>query len=166
MTNANTEIITNLADYYLWAEERVRKTVNELSDDEFTKQNEATKMSIRWLCEHIAIVYDWHFHSSDEAKYKELEEKAKTFSRVKLMNYWTKSLNEFIEALKTNNNDVFSFPISADKTITLDCIDYFLAFTDHATYHRAQIITHLKLLGKKGINTDFFSYIVDLKTES
>lgn len=162
MTENNLELLENLVNYYEWAELRVQKLIRDLTDDEYKHIDEKIGRSIHSLIIHIAITYDWHFYSPDFNKYVELTNKAESFSREELLNYWSSSLKKFVTEVKTCKNKFFELPTGSGEVKKFKSFDYFLGYTDHATYHRGQLLTQLRLLGKEGINTDYFTYLSEI----
>ena len=54
-----------------------------------------------------------------------------------------------------------TFSISKDEKITVNALENLLMYTDHSTFHRGQLLSAIKYLGKKGISSDYYYYLVD-----
>lgn len=149
-----------LGNYYIWAEEHLRQKIAELSNDELNQKPDGFGRSIRDLIEHISVTYESYFHEPLMETWTKLSEEAKNMSREELMNTWKSGTSKFAQAIIDYEKPDFIFPVSKEKSLTLDKEDYFLLYTDHQTYHRGQIMTLLKYLGSEGVNTDYFTFMM------
>ncbi len=146
-----------MLDYHLWGDEKVISSLREVSDEDFTKISNDVR-SLRELVEHHITGYDYLIVPSDK-----LEDRIKSltgFSREKLLKEWENSRIEFKKKALSLSEKV-DLPISKEKTLTMDRENYILLYTDHLTYHRAQLTQTIKMRGHKGPNTDYYSYVAE-----
>ncbi|OLS29019.1 MAG: hypothetical protein HeimC2_02140 [Candidatus Heimdallarchaeota archaeon LC_2] len=146
-----------MIDYHLWADEKVISSLTEISEKDFTKTSDDVR-SIRDLVEHHITGYDYLIISSDklENRIQSLTE----LSRRDLLDNWENSRNEF-KKKALGLDDMVDLPISKDKSLTMDKDNYVLLYTDHLTYHRAQLTQTIKMRGYKGPNTDYYSFVAE-----
>ncbi|MHA2251913.1 MAG: DinB family protein [Candidatus Kariarchaeaceae archaeon] len=150
--------LESLGNYYVWAEEEVRKVVKSLSDEEFSQKHEKIGRSVRDLIEHLWVSYESYFHPPTMDTWKKLAEEATNMSRSDLTEKWKEGCGKFAKGILEYDKGEVTFPIDKEKSLKLNKEDYFLLYTDHQTYHRGQLMTILKMLGKEGVNTDYFTF--------
>lgn len=150
--------LQNMLDYHLWGDEKVISSLKEVSDESFAKTSDDVR-SLRELVEHHITGYDYLIVPSDK-----LEDRIKSLtelSREKLIKEWENSRKEFKEKALSLGENV-DLPISKDKTLTMDRDNYILLYTDHLTYHRAQLTQTIKMRGYKAPNTDYYSFVSEI----
>lgn len=152
--------LKSLGNYYVWAEEKMITAIEELSDDEFTTKHEGLGRSVRELAEHLFITYASLALPPTQETWKTLTEQAQKMNKSELLENWISSTKKFAKALASETRKELEFPASEDKKINLDIDNFYLLYTDHQTYHRAQMNSLIKIHGKNGVNTDYYSFIV------
>ncbi|MHA2090268.1 MAG: DinB family protein [Candidatus Kariarchaeaceae archaeon] len=149
-----------LGNYQIWAEKQVQDKIAELSDSEFTSKHDGIGRSIRELVEHLWVTWESYFHPPTMETWKDLSEQAKNMDRSELINTWEEASEKFAKKMNGYEKEEVEFPVSKEKILTLKSDDFFLLYTDHQTYHRGQLMTIIKYLGKEGVNTDYFTFVM------
>ncbi|MHA2030127.1 MAG: DinB family protein [Candidatus Kariarchaeaceae archaeon] len=152
--------LQSLGNYYVWAEEKIMTALEELTDDEFTTRHEGLGKSARELVEHLYVTYDSLSHPPTAETWKILGEKAGAMNRKELMSSWITSTKQFASNIASDERSTVEFPVGKDKSLTLDVANFYLLYTDHQTYHRGQLNSLIKIMGKDGVNTDYYSFVV------
>lgn len=150
--------LTNLAHYYEWADSLFIDACRELSEEEFSRNFELIGRSIKELAVHMAVTYQFLIDPSQS--YQDLLATVAAYSQQQLLDYWKSTVSQFSAATAKLDLPDYKFPTSETETITVSKLDYVLAYTDHSTFHRGQLLTMYKLLGKPGINSDYYTYVV------
>lgn len=155
--------ISNFEEYYAWADKRIIESLTKISnEEELIKKIEPDGRSIRDMVEHIAGWYEMIFAApTSQEEFKELFSKNTKYSWTDLIEYWKKWLNRYVEAIKT---DSFPMPINSSAE-TPSKNDYLFAYSDHSTYHRGQLAFLINLTGKKTLNTDYYTFLLEKQKE-
>jgi uncharacterized damage-inducible protein DinB len=155
--------ISYFSEYYVWAENRIIESLAKITEEKlFTKKNEPDGRSIRDMVEHIATSYEMIFNiPTSQEEYKELTERISNLSWGDLIDYWKKWSSKFAKVIEENN-----FPIPSNSPIEIRSNDdYIFAYSDHSTYHRGQLVLLINLTGKKALNTDYFTFLIEKDKE-
>lgn len=151
--------LRSLGNYYIWAENRIQSQLNEFTDSEFELKHEGMGRSLRDLAEHLYVAYESHFHSPTTEIWNKLSEKAKGMSRIELIENWINATQRFVNDMADNDKPEMTLPINIEKSLKLDKDNYFFLYTDHQTYHRAQMVSLMKIMGNTGVGTDYYEFI-------
>jgi uncharacterized damage-inducible protein DinB len=155
-------MIDDLGKYYEWADKRVIALLEALDDELFGKVLKGIDRSIRDLAEHLIFYYEYYLHRKNKLSSKTLKVKLKGMDKNALLKHWKQALKEFSETVENFGEELINIPISKGKTAKIPGDVYLFAFTDHATYHRGQLITIYKVItGKKAIATDYYDFLID-----
>ncbi|MHA2250928.1 MAG: DinB family protein [Candidatus Kariarchaeaceae archaeon] len=146
-----------ISDYYLWTEDRIQEKIDELTDKEFTEIFLKLGWSMRNFVEHLFVVYEWSLDPLGSLQ--EYDEIAKKMDRKTLMQKWKEASSKFRNELIGSNKEMIQMSVSEKKTLEIKKDDFFFIITDHQTYHRGQMTTILKLIGKEGVKTDFYYFV-------
>lgn len=149
--------VHHLLKYYEWADEQLYAAIEMIADEDFVKNHDQPR-SIGQLLEHYVNGYDYVWYDNNLLR-ERIDELAR-MSRTELMEAWMDSLRRFMEESKKFEG-VQTMQVSKDKSVELDRDNYLLMFTDHITYHRGQIVHAMKLLGYPGVNTDYYSVLLE-----
>jgi len=156
--------LQNYADFFVWADEKIRSEVIKISDEKYTKIIDGTKRSIRDLVLHVIGMYDFFFAFQTGLSYDQAIEAAGKLSRNELMDYWREITAKFSLAIKSNERTTFNLPVGPEKLASIDALDWFLLFTDHSSYHRGQLMTFLKISGSEGVASDYLKFTFEKLT--
>ncbi len=154
-------MIEELGSYYIWAHDRYRKAMSDLSDEEFERVDEKVGKSVRQLVTHMIMITAYSY--MDEDSVLELSERIVGSDKDSLLSLWKEVDLQMADALKSVNptmTRVIQTP-SGDEQAEVPENLYFLSFTDHNTFHRGQLLSMLKSLGRPGISSDFFYYLFE-----
>ena len=148
-----------LGNFYKWSDLKLITLLKPISDDVFSKIPEQTNKSLRKLVEHMVVYYEI---LNKRSKFGEISERVKKLSKDELISLWQESVSLLPETLaKRKFDDIVDFRIDKDTSIKISNFQEVFAYTDHATYHRGQIITTYKFLtGKEAIGTDYYGFMV------
>lgn len=158
--------ITDLGTYYYWADKRIIEMLEDISDEQFNLKLENTELSIRDLSIHLVYYYElWlqHMASDEWPQTNKLIAEIKSENRKGLLERWKKSVIDYALKLKECKGAI-DIPISKERIVEMDFDDVIFSYTDHSTYHRGQLITTYKIVtGKNAINTDYWTYLEEVK---
>ncbi len=155
-----------LADYNLWANDRVRKLLSNLSEEEFSRNVLPPYSSIRNLVVHIvsAVKYNLVNHvDGGKVEGNGLWETLNSMALKELLGQWREM------DLRLTQFSVTHFDLDAvfqnflgEGTIKVSHDDYLYQYLTHTVHHRAQIMSALRLMGKEAVGTDYLFYLSDL----
>jgi len=155
--------LVDLAEYHRWANERTRSILTKLSMDEFTRDLIPPLGSIQNHVFHTMIAIYYKIHERvliDEKDYQSITEKWSKLSINELMDEWRKVDENLIRFAENPDVKVSKFPNFFGKgEITIEHAGFFYQYLFHSTYHRGQIMSALRKMGKEGIGTDFLIYL-------
>ena len=147
--------------YLEWAEARVAELIEKLSDTEFTKKHTSLGKSIRNLVEHLWMSIEIFKLQLSKKEAGNINEEASKISRQELMERWHKAPSQLASVLQGEHLDGIDVDLGDGRIVTFGMEDWFLSYCDHSVYHRGQMISLLKLLGHKGVNTDYGTFVVE-----
>lgn len=149
-----------ICDYIIWADNQIWNIVETLSDEEFSKTFGEFGGSVRSRYVHLAEdIWEWYHDwtgqdPEGEPNFVEMK-RDELFESILEYNQKLKML------LKTGSPSKFSFEVKG-KSITLSLDEFVFHMANHATYHRGQIVTCLRMLGKQTQMTDYVPYLIAL----
>lgn len=147
-----------IGHYYTWANDKFRKELGELEEEQFTEKDEDMARSMKDLVIHQIITNEYLMVSPAEVS--KLIKNLEFQNKMDIINFWKDSDERF--AIKVNGEfkGIVDMPVSEDKTINIGKDEMLFAYTDHSTFHRGQMLSLLKKYTHKGISTDFYSYLM------
>jgi len=155
-------MIDNLGEYYEWADNRIIALLEPLEEELFVKTLEGTQKSLRDLAEHLIVYYEYFVFRKSRIPFKSLQEKLTIMDKQELLNHWGKVIKEFCKAVENSKEEFIDIPISKTETTKVSKDEYLFCYSDHATYHRGQLITTYKAItGKNAVNTDYYDFLID-----
>jgi uncharacterized damage-inducible protein DinB len=152
-------MINDLGHYYVWANNKFREALAKLSEDEFNLVDEKVGRSIKELAIHSITTNEMYYKPVDEVK--KLDEELKTKSKDEILEFWSKSDEDFAKVVENMKEEPVTFPISENEKITVNALENLLMYTDHSTFHRGQLLSAIKYLGQEGISSDYYYYLVE-----
>ncbi len=152
-------MIKDLGYYYVWANNKYREAITQLTDEEFNQVDEKVARSIKELVIHIITTNEMYHKPVDDIR--KLGEELKNKSKDEIIKLWKKSDDDFAHVVKNMKEEPVTFSISKDEKITITAVENLLMYSDHSTFHRGQLLSAIKYLGKKGISSDYYYYIVE-----
>ena len=154
-----------LAEYQIWADDKARKLLMSLTEEEFSRDVLPPFGSIRSLCAHITLAIEFNLkHHMDKVEFdpEELGEEIHTAPKERLLEMWRQAdlrLRGYAES-RTDETYVFR-NFLGEGQITLDQDDYLSQYLLHTQHHRAQIMSALRVMGKEAVTTDYLFYLSD-----
>ena len=150
------KLLERMSRYLQWADGQIWNIVSTLSEEEYSKDLGNNIGSIKRRYVHLAEDYlewyfDWTGKVSEEMPDFNSMERSEIFQSVQ------QSINKFIAMIE--DRSIESIQIDTDKEkITISFEEIFFHLVNHSTYHRGQIVTALRILGKEVQMTDYVPY--------
>lgn len=155
-------MIEHAGKYYEWADNRIIALLEALDEESFVKVLEGARRSLRDLAEHLLVYYMYFVYRKSKVPFKTLQAKLKKMNQAELLNHWKQVLGEFSDALENSGEGSVDIPLAKGRKARISGDAYLFAFTDHATYHRGQLITTYKAItGQKAVATDYYDFLID-----
>lgn len=148
-------LLTKLADYIEWANDKIWEIVETLSDKEFSWNPPGTDYSVQSKYIHLAQdtwewYHDWHGEKPKEPNFEDMT-RSELYDFIKL--YTTKWIRLNQERTVDEIQDE-----RGDKVLTLKFEEMFFHIVNHFTYHRGQIVMILRLMTRNVPMTDYVPY--------
>jgi len=145
----------------LWADEKIWAIVRTLSDDEFSKVLDDNSGSIHSRYLHMAEGHShwynrWIDASSEQIQLEELD-------REGLFLFLQRYNGLILDLIQGNDFDIAEVPLQNGRVL-LPMEEMVFNIINHATYHRGQIVTLLRNLGKSVTPTDYVPYLLERKS--
>jgi uncharacterized damage-inducible protein DinB len=147
-----------MGEYMLWADKKIWTIVQTLTDEEFSRVVYDRSGSIQERYLHMT-----HGHSQWYFRWTKIEPKQTTLenlTREELFGYLNNMNNKIIDLIQRHNIDTIQNPFQS-QDIHLHLEEMLFNIINHATYHRGQIVTLLRLLGKDVVMTDYVPYLLE-----
>ncbi len=160
-------ILENLGKYHVWAGQRMREILNELTDDEFARDLGEPFGTVRAMTEHIVLALEICFAIVND-ELNTFEERASYILRLtnqNLLKRWEERDQDLAKGFAshpTGSVEVGHFP----TPFSLNLADFYFQYVNHTTYHRAQLIFALKMLNKPTVGTDYLFYFDELNQQA
>jgi uncharacterized damage-inducible protein DinB len=151
-------LLLRMGQYMLWADKKIWNIAKTLSDDDFSRDLDDNGGSIRGRYLHMAEGHSqwynrWNNVSSEQIRLEELD-------RGDLFRFLQRYNELILDSNHGNGFDVAEVPI-LDGRILLPVEEMVFNIINHATYHRGQIVTLLRRLGKSVSPTDYVPYLLE-----
>lgn len=151
-------LLLRMGQYMLWADEKIWNIVKTLSDEEFTQTIDEKSGSIRdrylhMTQGHLLWYYRW-IHKKPE------EFEPDTLEREDLFSFLHRINGLIMDLIQGNGLDAAKVPSNSGE-IYLTMEEMVFNIINHATYHRGQIATLLRRLGKTVSPTDYVPYLFE-----
>jgi uncharacterized damage-inducible protein DinB len=155
-----------LADYNIWANDRVRSLLSVLTEEDFSQEILPPYGSIRSLVTHIVLAIEFNFVNrvdGGSVAGNDLWESLNQMPIGELLDHW-REMDHHLKRFSSTHMDLeVVFPnFLGVGEIKVDHDDYFTQFLIHTVHHRAQIMSALRLMGKDAIGTDYLFYLSSL----
>ena len=154
------------AKYQIWANDIVREIVISLTEEEFVKENIQNLWNIQDLCIHIILAIEWNLETVIHKKavdFGEMYEEYAKLPKEELLKKWKGIDERLLEYIKNMGKEKVKFPdfLKGDGMVKMSQEDYYFQYLTHTIYHRGQLMTALKSLGKEGKTTDYLNYLFE-----
>ncbi len=158
--------LVKLGAYHVWANDRARKLLEGLTEEEFSRELLPPYNSIRNLCLHIVLAIDYNIQTRVEGKDTDpyqLGDWLHGLPKDELLEHW-RSTDLRLMALADSNLDLDAvFPnFLGEGEMKVGHTDFYLQYLVPAVHHRAQIMSALRLMGKEPVGTDYLFYLSHL----
>jgi len=150
--------IRNLFDYMYWAHERMMRPIVDMPTDELTRSLGSSHSSLRDTLVHILSVEwiwlsRWHGISPpallDPAGFPDLDSIEKRWASLR------HELQRFLGQIRDENlNVAIHYRSVRGEDLTLPLVCTLQHLVNHHTYHRGQVATLLRQLGREPVSTD------------
>ncbi|MFX1482294.1 MAG: DinB family protein [Promethearchaeota archaeon] len=145
-------LLTKLADYMDWANDKIWGIVETLSDNEFSGSPPGTEHSVHSKYIHLAQdtwewYHDWLGEEPKEPDFQDMT-RGELYEFIKLYTAkWTKLIDDrSMDEIQSERDN---------KILTLQFEEMFFHMVNHFTYHRGQIVMFLRLLERDVPMTDY-----------
>ena len=114
-------MIKDLGNYYIWANNKYRETIANLTEEEFNQVDEKVGRSIKELVIHQTATNEMYYKPHDEVR--KLDEELNTKSKDEILEFWEKSDIEFAKVVENMKEEPVTFPVGEDKKITVTALE-------------------------------------------
>lgn len=158
----NLSDIKTLFDFNQWATDRVMSIVETLSEEQFTKDMGSSHGGIQGTLAHILASHEmWLSRWQGKPSPTTIDANGgPTLAEAK--QFWNEIQQKLTAFVNGLTEDDLQTPISYTNTkgesYSTPLVQMMQHLVNHATYHRGQIVTMLRQLGVKPVNTDMIFY--------
>ncbi len=158
--------LVKLADYHLWANDRVRSIILGLTREEYEKELIPPYNSILRLVIHSILAVEYNILlrvKQEHADPYEVGDKIASMSIEEVCDHWRNIDLELVDFSSNHQELQTTFPnFLGEGEMTVNHDDFFMQYMIHTAYHRSQIMSAMRMLGKEGIGTDYLFYLSSL----
>lgn len=155
--------LEKLADYHIWANDRAREIISDLSPEEFTREVVPPFGSVKRLCIHMVMAIEFTLRKrvqGEEVDPYEMDEELDAMSIDDLMGRWREADLMLKDYALGYSDHVAVFPnFLGEGEMQVRHDDYFTQYLIHTAYHRAQVMSAMRALGREGVGTDYLFYL-------
>ena len=156
-------MIDNSGKFYEWADRRIIGLLENMDEELFTKPVPGVDRSVRDMAEHLIVYYDY-FLKKDKVEFLAMQENLKGMNKQALLEHWKNAVGEFARGVNKFPEDPVEVQDKKKGKVKVTKEEYLLLYTDHATYHRGQLITLYKAAtGSEAVNTDYYEFLISQK---
>jgi uncharacterized damage-inducible protein DinB len=152
--------LAHLAKYHQWTGTLARSILENLTEEEFSRDLGEPIGSIRDKVIHILLAFETmtgHL-TKDWDSVEVAAERFQTMSCRELLQHWEQKDQEIILGLEKEVNEAVSIQRADGSEFTMNIDDFYLQYVLHTVYHRGQLNYCLKSLGKERIDADYIYY--------
>ena len=158
--------LVKLADYHLWANDRVRGIIRGITREEYEKELIPPYNSILRLVIHSILAVEYNILlrvKQENADPYEVGDKIASMTIKEVCEHWRSIDLELVDFSSNYQELQATFPnFLGEGEMTVDHDDFFMQYMIHTAYHRSQIMSAMRMLGKEGIGTDYLFYLSSL----
>jgi len=158
------------ADYHLWANNRVRGKLLDLTEDEYCRDLVPPLGSIKGHVIHSILALEYNLRvrvDGDEADPRVIVDNVASMTVQEAMQHWEKIDRQLVDFASTHLDLDATFPnFLGEGEMQVDHDDFLTQYVVHTSYHRGQIMSALRMMGKEGIGTDYLFYLSHLENIS
>jgi uncharacterized damage-inducible protein DinB len=151
----------NLGHYLIWAHDRYRKAIAELTTEEFNRIDKVDR-SVKELLVHMISMTESCYAEDQIPVYIKANEDLSKMNQDEILEFWKKSDDDFAKAVEENAIKEFGImPVGPDDSVKVTALQKLIVYVDHGSFHRGQLLSALKQLGKEGVSSDYFYYLCE-----
>ena len=158
----NLTDLKTLYDFNFWANGRILGVMEKLTDEQYSKDLHSSHGGIRGTFGHLLASHEIWLGRWKGNPTKTTVDEAGGPSIAVAKQFWTtmqQDLSAFLEGLtEADLVKPVSYTNTRGETYSTPLWQMMLQVVNHATYHRGQIVTMLRQLGVKPVNTDIIFY--------
>ena len=151
------------ADYNLWANDRVRGKLLELTEEEYCKDLIPPLNSIKGHVIHSILAVEYNLRArvdGEKADPRGIVDAVASMSLQEAMRHWEKMDHQLVDFASTHLDLNATFPnFLGEGEMQVNHDDFLTQYVVHTSYHRGQIMSALRMMGKEGIGTDYLFYL-------
>ena len=155
------------ADYHLWANDRVRGKLMELTEDEYCRDLIPPLDSIKNHVIHSILAVEYNLvvrADGGKTDARAIVDTVEGMSIQEAMQHWEKIDRQLVDFASTHLDLDATFPnFLGEGTMHVNHDDFLTQYVVHTAYHRSQIMSALRMMGKDGVGTDYLFYLSHLK---
>lgn len=155
------------ADYHLWANDRVRGKLMELTEGEYSRNLVPPLDSIKNHVIHSILACEYNLvvrAHGGEADARAIVDAIDGMGIQEAMQHWEKIGRHLVDFASTHLDLDATFPnFLGDGTMQVNHDDFLILYVIHIAYHRSQIMSSLRMMGKEGVGTDYLYYLSHLE---
>lgn len=155
------------ADYHLWANNRVRGKLMELTEDEYSEDLIPPLNSIKNHVIHSILAVEYNLRvrvNGEKADPYEIGDEVASMRIQEAMQHWEKIDSVLVDFASTHLDLDATFPnFLGEGEMRVDHDDFLTQYIVHTVYHRSQIMSALRMMGKEGVGTDYLFYLSHLE---
>lgn len=152
----------------MWADSTVQDIIRGLTEEEFTREIGPPFGSVKNLCVHIVVALEYNIESfikKVDVNGEELYETLENLSKDELIIKWKDTDKKLLEHAEGTTEPIRFPNFVSGRDLVLKPEDFYIQYILHTTYHRGQLLTMLKMLGKEGETTDYLFYLFHLENQ-
>lgn len=158
----NLSDIKTLFDFNAWATDRLMGVVETLSEEQYTKNMGSSHGGIQGTLVHILASYEmWllRWMGNPSNKMLSVQDVPTLAAAKKQWSETQQNLANFVNGLTEQDlTEVISYTNTKGESYSTPLGQMMQHLVNHSTYHRGQIVTMLRQLGVKPVNTDMIFY--------
>jgi len=155
------------ADYHLWANDRVRGKLMELTEDEYCRDLIPPLDSIKNHVIHSILAVEYNLvvrADGEKTDARAIIDTVEGMSIQDAMQHWEKIDRQLVDFASTHFDLDATFPnFLGEGEMRVDHDDFLTQYVVHTAYHRSQIMSALRMMGKEGVGTDYLFYLSHLE---
>jgi uncharacterized damage-inducible protein DinB len=158
-----TELSSQIVAYWQWADNFAWELVKDLSDEEFNQTFGEFGHSLRTRYIHLAED-SWEWYADWTGAEISEEPDFEVMSREELFEFISEFNEKWGNLLETDKNKTIMVG-RGETMVTITLSQILFHMSNHATYHRGQIMMTLRLLGKDTEMTDYVPFRIKTGTK-
>ncbi len=149
-------VISNLADYQVWAGEKMRGILATLNDVEFSQDVDGT--NVNDICTHIVHALEYCFLLMEGGDVNTMFARVASYTKKQLLQRWHELENRLADLMKSDPEGTVTVPHVSEWPFTLNKIDFSLQYILHTTHHRGHLARILRRQDKDVPGTDYLVF--------